>query len=197
MDPAKFNTVLNWPTPCLVKDVQSFLGFVNFYHQFIASYSNLMHPLIHLMKKDETFSWSDNTQCAFASLKSAFILVPVLHHFDPKLHIILETNASDYTIAAILSQVDENNEIHPVTFCSHSMQHTELNYDIHDKELLAVFDAFCTWHTYLEGTAHTISVITDHKNLEYFTSTKLLTHRQAQWSKYLSSFDYLITYQPG
>jgi RNase H-like domain found in reverse transcriptase len=86
---------------------------------------------------------------------------------------------SDYAIAAILSQVDENNEIHPVTFRSFSMQHAELNYDIHDKELLAVFDTFCTWHAYLKGTTHTILVVTDHKNLEYFTSTKLLTHRQA------------------
>jgi RNase H-like domain found in reverse transcriptase len=97
-------------------------------------------------------------------------------------------------IAAILSQVDENNKIQPVTFCLHSMHHTELNYDIHDKELLTVFDAFCTWCTYLEGAVHTISVIMDHKNLEYFTSSKLLTHRQAQWSEYLSSFNYLITY---
>jgi Reverse transcriptase (RNA-dependent DNA polymerase)/RNase H-like domain found in reverse transcriptase len=197
MDPAKFDTVLNWPTPCSVKDVQSFLGFTNFYHRFIASYSNLAHPLIRLMKKDETFSWSEDAQCAFVSLKSAFILVPVLRHFDPELHIILETDVSDYAIAAILAQVDENNEIHPVAFHSCSMQHAKLNYDIHDKELLAVFNAFCAWHAYLEGTVHTILVVTDHKNLEYFTSTKLLTRRQAQWSEYLSSFDYLITYQPG
>jgi RNase H-like domain found in reverse transcriptase len=69
------------------------------------------------MKKDETFSWSNDAQCTFKSLKSAFILAPILHHFDPKLHIILETDASDYAIAAILSQVDKNNEICPVTFC--------------------------------------------------------------------------------
>jgi Reverse transcriptase (RNA-dependent DNA polymerase)/RNase H-like domain found in reverse transcriptase len=175
MDPTKFDTVLNWPTPRSVKDVQLFLGFANFYHRFIASYSNIAHPLICLTKKDETFSWSDNTQHAFENLKSTFISVPVLCHFDPKLPIILETDASDYAIAAILSQVNENNEIHPVAFHSCSIQHTELNYDIHDKELLAVFDAFCAWHAYLEGAAHTISVVTDHKNLEYFTSTKLLT----------------------
>jgi RNase H-like domain found in reverse transcriptase/Reverse transcriptase (RNA-dependent DNA polymerase) len=175
MDPMKFDTVLNWPTPCSVKDVQSFLGFANFYCRFITNYSNLAHPLIHLTKKDETFSWSEDTQCAFVSLKSAFISAPILHHFNPELCIILETDASDYAIATILSQVDENNKIHPVTFRSHSMQHTELNYDIHDKELLTVFDAFCAWSAYLKGTAHTILVITDHKNLEYFTSTKLLT----------------------
>jgi RNase H-like domain found in reverse transcriptase len=175
MDPAKFDTVLNWPTPRSVKDVQSFLGFTNFYCRFITSYSNIAHPLIHLTKKDKTFSWSDNAQHTFENLKSTFISAPVLCHFNPELRIILETNVSNYAIAAILSQVDENNEIHPVTFHSHFMQHAELNYDIHDKELLTVFDAFCAWRAYLKGTAHTISVITDHKNLEYFTSTKLLT----------------------
>jgi RNase H-like domain found in reverse transcriptase len=180
-----------------VKDVQSFLGFANFYHWFITSYSNIVHPLIHLTKKDETFSWSNDAQRAFESLKSTFISAPVLHHFDPELHIILETNASDYAITAILSQVDENNEIRTVTFRSRSMQHAKLNYNIHDKELLAVFDAFCAWCAYLEGTMHTISVVTDHKNLEYFMSTKLLTCWQVRWSEYLSLFNYLITYQPG
>jgi RNase H-like domain found in reverse transcriptase len=194
MDPVKFDTVLNWPTPRSVKDVQSFLGFMNFYHRFITSYSNIAHPLICLTKKDKTFSWSDDAQCTFENLKSAFVSAPILCHFDPELRIILETDASDYVIAAILSQVNENNKIRPVTFRLCSMQHAELNYNIHDKELLAVFDAFCAWRAYLEGTAHTILVITDHKNLEYFTSTKLLTHQQAQWSEYLSLFDYLITY---
>jgi RNase H-like domain found in reverse transcriptase len=118
MDPAKFNIVLSWPTPHSVKDIQSFLGFMNFYCQFIMSYSDLMHPLIHLMKKHETFSWSNKAQHTFESIKSAFMLAPILHHFDPNLHIILETDVSDYAIAATLSQVDMNNEIHPVTFCS-------------------------------------------------------------------------------
>jgi RNase H-like domain found in reverse transcriptase/Reverse transcriptase (RNA-dependent DNA polymerase) len=175
MDPAKFDAVLSWPTPHLVKDIQLFLGFMNFYHQFIMSYSDLTHPLIHLTKKDETFSWSDKAQCSFENIKSSFVSAPILHHFNPKLCIILEMDASDYTIMTILSQIDKNNEIHPVTFCLQSMHNAKLNYDIHDKELLTVFDTFCTWHAYLEGATHTISVITDHKNLEYFTSPKLLT----------------------
>jgi RNase H-like domain found in reverse transcriptase len=76
-----------------------------------------MHPLICLTKKDETFSWSNEAQHSFKNIKGTFVSAPILHHFDPKLCIILETDASDYTIAAIISQVDENNEIWPVTFC--------------------------------------------------------------------------------
>jgi RNase H-like domain found in reverse transcriptase len=131
------------------------------------------------MKKDETFIWSDKAQHTFENIKNAFVSTPVLHHFNPELCIILETDVSDYAIAAIILQIDDNNEIHPVAFCSQSMHNAKLNYEIHNKELLEVFNAFCTWHMYLEGAAHTILVITDHKNLEYFTSTKLLTHQQA------------------
>jgi RNase H-like domain found in reverse transcriptase len=138
-------------------------------------YSDLVHPLIRLMKKDKTFIWSDEAQHAFKNIKNTFVSAPVLCHFDPELHILLETDVSDYAITVILSQIDENNEICPVTSHSQSMHNAKLNYNIHDKELLAVFDTFCAWCMYLEGAVHTISVITDHKNLEYFTSTKLLT----------------------
>lgn len=77
------------------------------------------------------------------------------------------------------------------------MTSAELNYEIYDKELLAIFAAFKEWRHYLEGIANTIEVITDHKNLEYFSTTKLLTRRQARWSEYLSGFHYTVRYRPG
>jgi len=73
----------------------------------------------------------------------------------------------------------------------------ELNYDTHDKELLAIFEAFCHWHHYLEGSTTPIDVVTDHKNLEYFSSSKVLTRRQARWSEFLSQFNLLIRFRPG
>jgi RNase H-like domain found in reverse transcriptase len=73
----------------------------------------------------------------------------------------------------------------------------ELNYDVHDKELLAIFEAFQHWRHYLKGSADPIDVVTDHKNLEYFSTTKLLTRRQARWSKYLSQFNLVIRFRPG
>jgi len=109
----------------------------------------------------------------------------------------VETNISDYALAAIFSIVNEDNEVHPVAFHSHTFTVAELNYDIHNKELLAIFEAFKIWWHYLEGLAYPIDVVIDHKNLEYFSTTKVLTQRQVQWSKYLSQFNLVIRFCPG
>ena len=87
----------------------------------------------------------------------------------------METNALDYTLTAILSIVNGNHEVHPVAFHSHTFTAVELNYDTHDKKLLAIFEAFKIWWYYLEGPAYPIDIIINHKNLEYFSTTKILT----------------------
>ena len=87
----------------------------------------------------------------------------------------METDASDYALTAILSIVNEENKVHPVAFHSHTFTAVELNYNIHDKELLAIFEAFKIWQHYLKGPAYPIDVVMDHKNLEYFSTTKVLT----------------------
>ena len=91
----------------------------------------------------------------------------------------MKTNASDYALAAILSIVNDNNEVHLVAFHSHTFTTAKLNYDIHNKELLAIFEAFKIWQHYLEGSAYSIDIVIDYKNLEYFSTTKVLTQRQA------------------
>ena len=91
----------------------------------------------------------------------------------------METDTSDYALTTILSIVNEENEVHPVAFHSHTFTMAELNYDTHDKELLAIFEAFNIWQYYLEGPACPINVVTDYKNLEYFSTTKILIWRQA------------------
>ena len=109
----------------------------------------------------------------------------------------METDALDYALAAILSIVNKDNEVHPVAFHSCTFTVAELNYDTYDKELLAIFEAFKIWQHYLEGPAYPIDVVTDHKNLEYFSTTKVLTWRQVQWSKYLSQFNLVIRFRPS
>jgi len=109
----------------------------------------------------------------------------------------VETDALDYALAAILSIVNKNNEVHPVAFHSRTFTVAELNYDTHDKELLTIFEAFKIWRHYLEGPAYPINVVMDHKNLEYFSTTKVLTRRQVWWSEYLSQFNLVIRFCPG
>ena len=109
---------------------------------------------------------------------------------------IVETDALDYVLAAIISCRLPNGEIHPIAFHSRSFNSAKLNYDTHDKELLAIFEAFKHWQQYLEGSGSPIDVVTDHKNLEYFATTKILTRRQAWWSEYLSQFNMVIRFRP-
>jgi hypothetical protein len=113
-------------------------------------------------------------------LKSAFNTPAILHHWEPNQQITVETDGSDYAIASILSITSNNREIRPVAFHSCSLTPPELNYDVHDKKLLAIFDTFKHWRHYLEGSSIPIDVVTDHKNLEYFSMTKVLTWRQVR-----------------
>jgi RNase H-like domain found in reverse transcriptase len=106
--------------------------------------------------------------------------------------LVIETDASDYALAAMLSQVESNGEIHLVTYLSRTFLDTELNYNTHDKELMAIYKAFKAWRHYLEGTEVPIDVVTDHKNLEYFCTTQILSRRQAWWSTFLSGFNMVI-----
>src|SRR5258707_13612138 len=100
----------------------------------------------------------------------------------------VEMDASDFAIVGILLVTTPDNEICPVAFFSCSLQSAECNYNTHDKELLAIFEAFKSWRHFLEGAATTINTVMDHNNLEYFTTSKKLTCSQARWSEFLSQF---------
>ena len=197
MDPSKIDTIVNWPTLINVKDVQSFLGFANFYRRFIYGYSRIANPLTRLTRKAEPFVWSQECQKAFNTLKEAFTSDVILRHYNPDHKIVVETDASDYVSGGILSQYDENEVLHPVAYFSKKHNPAECNYEIYDKELMAIVRAFEEWRPELEGSTCPVEVITDHKNLEYFMSTKQLSRRQARWSEFLSRFNYRITYRPG
>src|SRR3984885_7709140 len=197
MDKNKIQTVLDWPEPRKVKDVQSFLGFCNFYCQFIFGYSDIVIPLTRLTCKNTSWNFDKNCCTAFEKLKEEFTHAPVLTHWVPDAQIIVESDASDYALTAIFSIHTTDGDIHPVAFHSRSFNSAELNYNTHDKELLAIFEAFKHWRQYLEGSGHPIDVVTNHKNLEYFSTTKLLTHQQARWSEFLSQFNMVIRFHPG
>ena len=110
---------------------------------------------------------------------------------------MLETNALDYAIGACISQPNNEGQLKPIAFYSHKMIALELNYNIHNKELLAIVEAFREWRVYLEGPNHIVEVYTDHKNLIYFTTTKQLNRQQTRWAETLASYNFWITYRKG
>jgi len=142
MSNAKVKTIQEWPEPKKVKDIQSFLGFANFYRRFIFNYSDIVIPLTHLTRKDTPWNFDDKCREAFDTLKQAFISASILMHWVPDAQLVMETDVSDYALVAILSIMTKDNKIHPVAFHSQMFSTLELNYDIHDKELLAIFKAF-------------------------------------------------------
>ena len=117
--------------------------------------------------------------------------------FDPEKKIILKTNASNQALGLCLSQPDAEEQLHPVAYRFKMFSGPELNYDIHDKELLAIVDAFEEWRAYLEGLRHPIMVYSDHKNLSYFTTTKKLNRQQVRWAELLASYNFQIHYRKG
>ncbi|KAJ3566548.1 hypothetical protein NP233_g6936 [Leucocoprinus birnbaumii] len=149
--------IKEWPEPKKVKDIQSFLDFANFYRCFIYNYSNIIVPLTRLTCK--SVPWNFNNKCCttFNNLKEAFTSTPILTHRIPDSQIIVETNASDYALAAILLIITDDNEVHLIAFCTFNS--AESNYDTHDKELLAIFEAFQIWQHYLEGSGLPINVL--------------------------------------
>jgi len=171
----KVEAVLDWKTLALLTEVQSFLGFANFYRRFIKDYSRVARPLTELTKGGKKeWEWNQQSEEAFQELKQWFTTAPILAHFDATKPVVIETDTSDFAIGAVLSQRDEEVRLHPVAFQSRKFQPAEIKYKIHDKELLAIVDAFKQWRRYCEGATNQVQVFSDHQNLEYFTTTKLI-----------------------
>ena len=110
---------------------------------------------------------------------------------------MIVTDSSDLAKEGILSQMELDKLWHPVAYYSKKFAPAELNYNIHDKEMVVIVDCFKEWRHFLIGCPHKIQLYTYHKNLEYFNSTKILNRRQARWAEILSEFDFVIIYRPG
>jgi hypothetical protein len=198
MDMTKVESILTWPEPKNLKELQSFLGLGNYYRQFIRDYSKKTHALHALLKKDTPWKWDPEQQGkAFQALKNAFAEEPVRQTFDWNKKTTIETDASDFAIGAVLHQPDMTGKLRPVAYHSRKMIQAELNYDVYDKELLAIVEALKTWRVYTTGSKHLIDIFTDHKNLTFFTTTKELTRRQIRWSERLAEVDFKILHTKG
>jgi len=198
MDPNKVSSVVNWPVPTNVKELQSFLGLANYYRRFILGFAKLCQPLHHLLRKNVTFNWSSEAQSAFNTLKSKFSSYPVLVHPNRELPFIVETDSSNFAIGAVLSQKSlSDNHIHPVAFYSRSLSPTERNYPIYDKELLAIISALENWRHFLKGASEPFVIYSDHRNLLFQKKPEKMTQRLVRWSLFLSEFNFKILYRSG
>ena len=148
MEKTKLEGIIDWPTLTIVKQVQSFLGFGNFYRKFIGHYVNIAWLLNDLKKKDHPWNWTTDCQQAFDDLKAAFVEAPVLLMPDIAKPFIVESDASKWTTGGVLQQQDDNGDWYPCSFILHSFDQAQRNYKIYDRELLGIIWALETWHHY-------------------------------------------------
>lgn len=195
MDPKKIEVLAEWPTPRNKKDVQQFLGFINFYRRFVCNFSRMATPLNRLCGS-VPWSWSTADNDAFLALRAAGVSGPVLAlPLDDALFRV-EADSSGYTTGAVLSQ-QQGDAWRPVAFLSKSLNEIERNYEIHDRELLSIMHALAEWRRYLHGSPEAFDIFSDHKNLQYFMTLQKLNRRQARWSLELAEFDFNLIHKPG
>lgn len=197
VDPEKVEALRNWEAPTTVAGVKSFLGFAGFYRQFVPGFSRTAKPILALQSPTVPFVWDTDCERAFQKLKEQLLAIPTLMHFDPELETKIETDASDGVIAGVLSQLHADGIWYPVAFYSQVLSGSELNWEIHDKELFAIITAFVKWRSELTSVTDQIKVYSDHRSLEYFMTTKKLNARQARWCEELAACRFRIEYTPG
>jgi len=168
MEKEKVKGVLEWPTSKCVKDVQKFLGLANYYRRFIEGFATVARPLYDLVKKDKKWDWTERQEKAFQELKERFTKEPVLAAPDIDKKMRMEVDTLDYVMGGVLSMECKDGLWKPVAFLSKSLNKTERNYEIYDKEMLAIVRGLEAWRYLLEGAQCKFEIWTDHKNLEYF-----------------------------
>jgi hypothetical protein len=143
------------------------LGLWNFYQRFIHNFPAIVSPITDLLRRDTKFDWGVAQEVAFLTITILFTSgkTPILKHYDPDRHPLLETDASDLAIAGILSQKFKDGKIHPVKFVSRKLNLAKLNYDVYDKEMLAVVFPLGKNRHYLQGAEHKTTIFSDHQNL--------------------------------
>ncbi|KAI0991828.1 hypothetical protein K3495_g16359 [Podosphaera aphanis] len=178
VDPLKVQAIKEWQAPTSTKGVRSFIGFANFYRDFIPNFGRIAEPLLSIIKKNTPFRWEAPQQKAFDTLKELFINAPILALWDDKKETVLEADCSGYVMGGCLSQKDEKGVLRPVAYLSKKLSPAESNYDIHDKELLAIVRCMEEWRGMLIGLEKPFIVLSDHQNLKPFMTTRRLNERQ-------------------
>lgn len=194
-DPDKIKAVMEWEPPTTVRGARSFLGFSNFYRCFIKGYSTIASPLTDLTKKDHPYRWGKEQQKAFDTLKHTLVTAPLLATFDHSLPTVVEADASGWALGGTIRQQGSDSLWRPVAYYSRKLSPAEVNYPVHDKEMLAIFSCLRTWRPYLAGLD--FEVHTDHRNLVYFQEQRTLSERQRRWAHELSEFRFRLVHKPG
>ena len=198
-DSARIQAIADAPTPTDATTLRSFLGLLSWYSKFLPNHATVVEPMRACLRDtDSAFEWTDEAQSSFEEVKRLLVASPALALFDPALHTIISTDASDYGLGAIMSQIGPDNIERTVAFASRTLSSAERKYAVVEKEALACVWAVERWRTYLWGRRFTLK--TDHQALTTLLTTKGVGRaglRVARWSARLMSYNYDVIYRPG
>lgn len=203
--PSKVRAILDWPRLRNVHEVRQFLGLAGYYRRYIAGFARIAAPLSDLLieadselrkKKFRPIRWTPIAQHAFEKLKEALTAEPVLIQPDRTKPYRIETDASEWAVGAVLMQEDSDSKWHPVAYDGRKLNKAELNYPVHEKELLAIKEALRTWNEYISNST-TTTIITDHESLQYLSTTKTPSKRLARWVEEFAEYSLDIKYRKG
>jgi hypothetical protein len=198
MEEAKVEKVKHWKPPCNTTEVRRFLGFTGYYRYFIKGYLQIVQPLLDLTKQSTTWHWGTDQQKAFDELWAKMCDKPVLMNPDPTKTFYLQTDASSSRAGAVLTQeLDGSKKWKPIAYFSYTFSPAEANYNIYEKEFLAVIKAIEHWRAHLIWTKQPFIIETDHKNLTYWKEPKKLTGRTARWHEKMQDYNFKIIHIPG
>ncbi|MCG7877680.1 MAG: RNase H-like domain-containing protein, partial [Candidatus Thiodiazotropha endolucinida] len=193
--PDKIEAVRDWPTPVDAKQVRSFLGLASYYRKFVRGFADIARPLHKICEKKAKFLWSEECETAFKTLKQALTQAPILAY--PRCDggkFILDTDASDKAVGAVLSQEQDGKEL-VIAYMSKTMNIHEQSYCVTRKELLAVVSALRNFHSYLYGQE--ILLRTDNSAVSWMRSLKTPTGQMARWLQEVSTYNLIVTHRPG
>lgn len=196
-DPSKIESIKNYQRPQSIEDIRSFLGLAGYYRRFIPHFGTIAQPLTKKTHKElanKLFEWTSEDQKAFDTLRTCLITPPILAYPDFSQEFLLFTDASNYGVGAVLSQVQDKKEV-VIAYASRQLKKPEINYATIEKEALAVIFAIKQFRHYLSDTHFT--VISDHRPLQWLENQKDHSGRLGRWAILLSNLNYKIVYRPG
>ena len=193
-DPAKIEAVSNIPSPQNIKDIRSFLGLAGYYRKFIPSFSSIAAPLLQLTRKAANFTWTNACEQAFQPLKQLLCSAPILAYPDFGKDFVLHTDASDYGVGAVLSQLDDSGNQKVIAYASKALSPREQKYSTTEKEALAVVFGTAHFRVYLLGRHFTL--ITYHNALRWL-HTMEAKGRLARWIMDLQEFHFSVVHRAG
>ena len=197
MQKHKVAALAEWPVPKTRREVRGFLGLAGYYRRFVQGFSKIAEPLTLITGDLVAWQWAEAQQTAFEELKRRMSSAPILVYANPSRPYVLQTDASNSAIGAVLAQQQDDGTERPIAFWSHKLNKAEYNYSATEKELLAIVLSCEHWAGYLEGSQHPVLVRTDHQPLTWLNDRPVVTARLARWVVRLTGYDFKIDYVKG